>query len=71
LQGLSNDDIRRIIAEGDNPQAAFDRLTEIADPRRICPKLPPLPPYTRELEVFEEEIFDRIINGECEPEIVV
>ena len=71
LQGLSNDDIRRIIAEGDSPQAAFDRLTEIADPRRVCPKLPPLPPYTRELEVYEEEIFERIISGQCEPERIV
>ena len=45
LQGLSNDDIRRIIADADTPQAAFDRLTEIADPRRVCPKTPK-PPRT-------------------------
>lgn len=74
LEGFSNDDIRRIIAEADTPQAALGRLTELADPSRRWkgrPPLPPLPPYERELEAFEEEIFERIINGECEPETVV
>ena len=64
LQGLSNDDIRRIIADADTPQAAFDRLTEIADPRRVCPKTPKPPPYERELDPHEETALDEILAGE-------
>ena len=66
LQGFSNDDIRRIIAEADTPQAAFDRLTELADPPRRCAP-PPMPPYERELEPHEEQIFLEMLEGDHQP----
>lgn len=72
LEGFSNDDIRRIIAEADTPQAAFDRLTTLADPlrgRRVT--LPPLPPYERELEVYEEQIFLEMLEGDHQPQTTV
>jgi hypothetical protein len=73
LQGFSNDGIRRIIAEGDSPQAVFDRLTELADPRRVCPKLPPLPllVHERELDPHEEQIFLETLAGDHQPQTTV
>jgi hypothetical protein len=69
LHGFSNDDIRRIIAEEDSPQAVFNRLTALADPGRACPKLPPLPPHLheRELEPHEEQIFLETLEGGHQP----
>jgi len=66
LQHFSNDDIRRIIAEAESPKAAFDKLTELADPPR-CPKVPDMPPYERQLEPHEEQIFLEMLEGEHQP----
>jgi len=72
LEGFSNDDIRRIIAEAETPQAALDQLTTLADPSRGKKgKLPPLPRYERELEPYEEQIFHEMLEGEHQPQTTV
>ena len=67
LEGFSNDDIRRIIAEADSPQAALDELTILADPlrgKRVT--LPPLPAWVheRELDPHEEAIHEEMLSGQ-------
>ncbi len=86
-QGFSDDDIRRIIAEAESPQAALDELTRLADPLRgkdlvakprerirvagAPPMTPPLNRKNAELDPHEEQILKEIVGGEIPAQRVV
>lgn len=68
-KGYNDGDIKDIIEDAESPEEAHRDLREIVD-WKPSPGLMPDAPRAP-LAPHEEEIFERIISGECEPETIV
>ena len=67
--GVDEEFLNKVLASSESAEDTVADLRVLAEPKgkRITPKTPPLPPYERELEVFEEQIFLEMLEGEHQP----
>ena len=73
-EGTSEELLKAVAGACESREEHLADLRTLAEPRgkRIIPgELPPLPPYHRELEAYEEVIFLETLAGEHEPRYVV
>ena len=72
-QGVDEEFIKKVIVASETPEDTIADLKVLAEPKgkKLIPRLPPLEPYERELEVFEESLFLETLAGEHQPETIV